>query len=145
MLVLALAIGAFNGVVVAYGGVSAFIVPWRWGRSSPAWCSASRSPQTVLSGIPDGFLIIGQGEIGPIPTPVVFLAARRGLLYVFLEQTQVGRHMYAIGGNAETSRLSGIPVKRYALIALGISAACAALGGHDRRGQPGRRPPAGRR
>ena len=51
------------------------------------------------------------------------------VLYVFLEQTQVGRHMYAIGGNAETARLSGIAVKRYALMALGISAMCAALGG----------------
>jgi ribose transport system permease protein len=84
---------------------------------------------TVLSGTPDGFLVMGQGKIGPIPAPVVFLVIVAVLLYVFLEQTQTGRHMYAIGGNAETARLSGIAVKRYALIALGISAMCAALGG----------------
>jgi ribose transport system permease protein len=85
--------------------------------------------QTILSGIPDEFLVFGQGRVGPIPAPVLFLAAVAILLYVLLEHTQVGRHMYAIGGNAETARLSGIAVKRYALIGLGISAACAALAG----------------
>lgn len=126
---LALVIGAFNGVVVAYGGVSAFIVTLAMGSILTGVTLGVSDSQTVLSGIPDGFLIMGQGEVGPIPTPVVILAVVAIVLYVLLEQTQVGRHMYAIGGNAETSRLSGIPVKRYALIALGISAACAALGG----------------
>lgn len=126
---LALAIGAFNGTVVAYGGVSAFIATLAMGSILTGVTLGISDSQTVLSGIPDGFLIMGQGEVGPIPTPVVFLALVALVLYVLLEQTQVGRHMYAIGGNPETSRLSGIPVKRYALIALGISAACAALGG----------------
>ena len=129
VLVFALAIGAFNGIVVAYGGVSAFIVTLAVGSILTGVVLGISQSATVLSGIPDGFLIIGQGEMGPIPTPVVFLALVAVLLYVFLEQTQLGRHMYAIGGNAETARLSGIPVKRYALLALGISAMCAALGG----------------
>ncbi len=129
VLALALVIGAFNGVVVAYGGVSAFIVTLAVGSILTGVVLGVSDSQTVLSGIPDGFLIMGQGEIGPIPMPVVFLAIVALVLYVLLEQTQVGRHMYAIGGNSETARLSGIPVKRYALIALGISAACAALGG----------------
>ncbi len=129
VLALALAIGAFNGVVVAYGGVSAFIVTLAMGSILTGVTLGVSDSQTVLSGIPDGFLIMGQGEVGPIPTPVVILAVVAVVLYVLLEQTQIGRHMYAIGGNAETSRLSGIPVRRYALIALGISAACAALGG----------------
>lgn len=129
VLVLALLIGAFNGVVVAYGGVSAFIATLAMGSILTGVVLGVSDSQTILSGIPDGFLVMGQGEIGPIPMPVVFLAIVAVVLYVFLEQTQVGRHMYAIGGNSETARLSGIPVKRYALIALGISAACAALGG----------------
>ncbi len=126
---LALLIGAFNGVVVAYGGVSAFIATLAVGSILTGLVLGVSDSQTILSGIPDGFLIMGQGEMGPIPMPVVFFAIVALVLYVFLEQTQVGRHMYAIGGNAETARLSGIPVKRYALMALAISAACAALGG----------------
>lgn len=129
VLALALAIGVFNGVVVAYGGVSAFIVTLAMGSILTGVTLGVSGSKTVLSGIPVGFLFMGQGKIGPIPMPVVFLALVAVVLYILLEQTQVGRHMYAIGGNAETARLSGIPVKRYALIALGISAACAALGG----------------
>lgn len=126
---LALAVGAFNGAVVAYGGVSAFIATLAVGSILTGLVLGISRSATILSGIPDGFLIIGQGKLGPIPAPVVFLAVVALLLYVFLEQTQVGRHMYAIGGNSETARLSGIAVKRYALLALGISAMCAALGG----------------
>jgi ribose transport system permease protein len=129
VMALAMVIGAFNGIVVAYGGVSAFIATLAVGSILTGLVLGVSDSQTILSGIPDGFLVMGQGEIGPIPAPVVFFALVAAVLYVFLEQTQVGRHMYAIGGNAETARLSGIPVKRYALIALGISAACAALGG----------------
>ena len=51
------------------------------------------------------------------------------ILWVLLEHTQLGRHLYAIGGSAEASRLSGIAVKRYAPIALAICALCAGLGG----------------
>jgi ribose transport system permease protein len=129
MLLIALVIGCFNGIVVAYGGVSAFIATLAVGSILTGVVLGISKSATVLSGIPDGFLVMGQGKIGPIPAPVVFLAIVAVLLYVFLEQTQTGRHMYAIGGNAETARLSGIAVKRYALIALGISAMCAALGG----------------
>lgn len=129
VLALALVIGAFSGAVVAYGGVSAFIATLAVGSILTGVVLGVSKSQTILSGIPDGFLIMGQGKIGPIPLPVVFLVVVALILYVFLEQTQTGRHMYAIGGNSETARLSGIPVKRYALLALGISAMCAALGG----------------
>lgn len=129
MLLVALVIGCLNGIVVAYGGVSAFIATLAVGSILTGVVLGISKSATILSGIPDGFLVMGQGKVGPIPAPVVFLAIVAVLLYVFLEQTQVGRHMYAIGGNAETARLSGIAVKRYALIALGISAMCAALGG----------------
>jgi ribose transport system permease protein len=129
VLLLALLIGAANGIVVAYGGVSAFIATLAVGSILTGIVLGVSKSATILSGIPDGFLIMGQGKVGPVPAPVVFLAIVAAVLYVFLEQTQTGRHMYAIGGNAETARLSGIAVKRYALLALGISAMCAALGG----------------
>jgi ribose transport system permease protein len=129
VLVVALGVGAINGVLVSYGGISAFIATLATGSIVTGAVLGISQSQTVLSGIPNSFLIMGQGDIGPIPAPVVFFAVAAVVLYFFLEQTEPGRHMYAIGGNAEAARLSGIPVKRYALVALGISAACAALGG----------------
>lgn len=129
VILLALLIGAFNGAVVAYGGVSAFIATLAVGSILTGVVLGISKSQTVLSGIPTEFLAMGQGKIGPVPAPVIFFIAVAVILYVLLEQTQPGRHMYAIGGNAEASRLSGISVRRYALVALGICAACAALGG----------------
>jgi ribose transport system permease protein len=51
------------------------------------------------------------------------------ILWLVLEHTQLGRHLYAIGGSAEAARPSGIAVKRYAPIALAICVVCAGLGG----------------
>jgi len=85
--------------------------------------------RTVLRGIPEEFLLLGQAEIFGVPNPVVIMLAVALVLWIFLEHTQPGRSMYAIGGNSEAARLSGIAVKRYALVALGICAACASLGG----------------
>lgn len=129
VLLIAVLIGTVSGVFTAYFRISSFIVTLAIGAVLTGVVLGISRSQTVLSGIPDGFLVFGQGRIGPIPAPVLFLAAVAVLLYVLLEHTQMGRHMYAIGGNAETARLSGIAVKRYALVGLAISAACAALAG----------------
>lgn len=129
VLVLAVLVGAFNGAVVAYGNVSAFIVTLAAGSVLTGIVLGASNSQTILMGIPQSFLNIGQGKIGPVQMPAFFLVAIALVLYVVLEHTQVGRHMYAIGGNAETARLAGVPVKRYALIALAISAVCSAFVG----------------
>jgi ribose transport system permease protein len=129
VLILALFIGAMNGVIVSYAGISAFIATLATGSIMTGAVLGISKSQTVLSGIPPSFLTLGQGKLGPIPFPVLIMAAVAIILWVFLTFTQVGRNMYAIGGNAEAARLSGIAVKRYPLLALGISAACAALAG----------------
>ena len=129
VLLLALVIGAGNGIVVSYGGISAFIATLATGSIMTGAVLGISGSQTVLSGIPDGFLAIGQGRLGPIPVPVLIMLAVALILWVFLTYTQTGKNMYAIGGNKEAARLSGIKVKSYPLIALGISAGCAALAG----------------
>ena len=99
VLALALAIGAFNGVVVAYGGVSAFIVTLAMGSILTGVTLGVSDSQTVLSGIPDGFLIMGQGEVGPIPTPVVILAVVGAAVMLFnwivINFVITGLHSYA--------------------------------------------------
>lgn len=129
VLMVAVVIGIVSGTFSAYFGISSFIVTLAVGAILTGVVLGISRSQTVLSGIPKEFLVFGQGRIGPIPAPVLFLAGVAIILYIVLEHTQVGRHMYAIGGNAETARLSGIAVKRYALIGLAISAVCAALAG----------------
>lgn len=129
VLAIAATIGVINGFVVGYMGISAFIATLAMGSILGGIVLGYSKSQTVLFGIPDNFLVLGQNKIGPIPVPVVILAVLALALWTFLERTEYGRHLYAIGSNREAARLSGIQIRRYALVALGISAAAAALAG----------------
>ena len=129
VLALAMLIGVINGALVSYLGISAFIETLAMGSIVTGVILGVSGSQTIVSGIPDPFMAIGQGKVGGIPDPVLIMAAVGVLAWLFLEQTQAGRNLYAIGGNPEAARLSGIRVKSYALTALGICASCAALGG----------------
>jgi ribose transport system permease protein len=129
VLAIAALVGILNGFLVSYLGISAFIETLAMGSVITGIILGVSQSRTIMSGIPDTFLAIGQSRIYGVPSPVLIMLAVAVVLWIFLEQTQAGRNMYAIGGNREAARLSGIAVKRYALIALGVCAACAALGG----------------
>lgn len=129
VLLIAACIGIGNGAIVSYMGVNAFIATLATGQIVNGVTQGLSNSNTIQFGIPSNFLNFGQGQIGPIPNPVIVTLVVAVILWLFLERTQTGRLMYAIGGNAEATRLSGIRVKRYALIAFCISAVCAAIGG----------------
>jgi ribose transport system permease protein len=122
-------IGVFNGLIVSYLGISAFIATLATGSIITGAMLGISNSKTIITGIPDEFLIIGQGSVFGVSNPIIIMLAIGVILWLVLEHTQLGRHLYAIGGSAEASRLSGIAVKRYAPIALAICAVCAALGG----------------
>ena len=123
------AIGVFNGLIVSYLGISAFIATLATGSIITGAMLGISNSKTIITGIPDEFLVIGQGSVFGVSNPILIMLAIGVILWLLLEHTQLGRHLYAIGGSAEASRLSGIAVKRYAPIALAICAGCAGLGG----------------
>jgi ribose transport system permease protein len=123
------AIGVFNGLIVSYLGISAFIATLATGSIITGAMLGISNSKTIITGIPDEFLVIGQGSVFGVSNPILIMLAVGVILWLLLEHTQLGRHLYAIGGSAEASRLSGIAVKRYAPIALAICAGCAGLGG----------------
>lgn len=127
--VLAVGIGVVNGIIVSYLGVSAFIATLATASILDGIALGYSDTATVQVGIPVQILDLGQAKFGPVPAPVVIMVLVMLVLWFFLERTQMGRHMYAIGGNAEAARLAGVRIKYYALLALAISALCAALGG----------------
>ncbi|MFN6980145.1 MAG: ABC transporter permease, partial [Gemmobacter sp.] len=130
VLVLAAMIGMLNGALVSYLGISAIVETLAMSFIvTGAILGVSNSRTISPTEIPAAFKFLGQGNLWGIPHPVLFMIGVAILLWLFLEHTQPGRNMYAIGGNKEAARLSGIPVQRYALVAMGICAACAALGG----------------
>jgi ribose transport system permease protein len=122
-------IGVGNGLIVSYLGISAFIATLATGSIITGAMLGISNSKTIITGIPEEFMTIGQGTIFGVSNPILIMLAIGLILWLLLEHTQLGRHLYAIGGSAEASRLSGIAVKRYAPIALAICAACAGLGG----------------
>jgi ribose transport system permease protein len=79
--------------------------------------------------LPPAFFYLGQGKLGGIPIPVVLLIGLYLIAHLIMSRTIFGRYVYAIGGNLEAARLSGVPVKRILLVVYATSGALAGLGG----------------
>lgn len=76
-----------------------------------------------------GFLYLGQGYIGPVPFPVVLMLLLTVAGAVFLGRTHIGRYIYALGGNEQATRLSGIRVNRIKLLLYTLSGLLAGVAG----------------
>ena len=87
--------------VVTLGGMSAF--------RGAALLFAAGGP---ISGFQPSFTWWGQGKIGPVPVPVIIFLAAAALAHITLRYTRYGRQVYAVGGNPEAARLSGLNVNR---------------------------------
>jgi ribose/xylose/arabinose/galactoside ABC-type transport system permease subunit len=86
--------------VVTLGGLSAF--------RGAALLYSGGGP---ISSFDEAYRFWGQGKLGPVPVPVIIFLAFALLCHVVLRHTRYGRHVYAVGGNAEAARLSGLNVK----------------------------------
>ena len=77
----------------------------------------------------DRFRSLGAGEVGEIPTPVLYMVVLAIGGWAFLARTHWGYRLYAIGGHEEAARLAGIPVGRMKFAVYVISGGLAALAG----------------
>jgi ribose transport system permease protein len=112
----ALVVGSFNGTLIAYVGTPSFITTLATGVILAGLELAVTGPGTTfISGgteIPRSYRNLGIGEpLVQLKSPVWIGLGLAIVLWAVLTKTEVGRYMYAIGGNAEAARLSGIPVK----------------------------------
>ena len=82
----------------------------------------------ALSGLITG-CIIGSGYLGFIPLPVVYTGCLLLLTWFILNRTRLGRHIYAVGGNREAARFSGINIKRVQIFVYTYSGCLAAFAG----------------
>ncbi len=65
-----------------------------------------------IGSLPDSFKFIGLGTVLGIPTPILLMVVLAAIAIFFLNKTVIGRRIYAIGGNEEGARLSGVNVNR---------------------------------
>jgi len=101
------ALGALNGIVQVTTGVPAFIVTLG-GLTAYKGLAEILASGRDLSRFPAAFQAIGSGYIAPML--IMFAVAL--LTGLFLTQTRLGNRAFAIGGNEEVARLSGVPVAR---------------------------------
>jgi len=74
-------------------------------------------------------MFFANGQLGPVPFAFVFWVGLLALFLFLLRKTGLGLHIYAVGGNEEIARLSGIPVRRVKLAVYTLSGFLAALTG----------------
>ena len=120
--------GTVNGVVIARGKVAPFI-------ATLATMTIFRGLTMVytdgrpITGLPDSFGLIGRGYLFQVPMPVIWMVAAFVILYILLKFTSFGRHVFALGGNEEATRLSGINTKRVKVLVYSISGLLSSISG----------------
>ncbi|MFD2216772.1 MULTISPECIES: ABC transporter permease [Metabacillus] len=82
-----------------------------------------------IAGFPYIIQFVGREFVGPIPVSFILVIFVYVVMHIFLTRTQTGRYIYAIGGNPEAARLSGIKVDRVLIIVYTISGFMAGLAG----------------
>ena len=125
-LLIGLAAGAVSGLGIAYGKLPAFI-------GTLAMMSIARGITLVLS---DGTPVktapavnaLG-GDVAFLPVPILMMSLAGVLCWFILNRTVLGRSMYAIGGNTEAARLSGLPVRKVLVTVYALSGLFAGLAG----------------
>ncbi len=84
---------------------------------------------TPISNFPSGFVQLGRGYLGAIPWPVIILVILYALVSLFMKYSRFGTYCYALGGNRESARLSGIRVNRMQIIVYILGGLFSSLGG----------------
>lgn len=120
--------GAVNGLIVTRGRVAPFI-------ATLGMMTAARGLALVfsqgkpVSNLSREFAWLGSGDLAGIPIPIVIWAGISLLAWLFLSRVRLGRYHYAVGGNEEAARASGIRVAAVKWFAYSLCGAMAGLAG----------------
>jgi len=119
-------IGLINGLLVTKAKINSLIATL--GTMAILRGGGMVGTQAVsIQGKVDSFIDIGTGYIGPLPIPVLLVFILFGLFYFALHHMTFGRYIYAIGGNVEAARLSGLSVDRTKIMVFMLAGVLAAL------------------
>ncbi len=123
------AVGAASGWLRDRYSVPTFII-------TLAWLTVLKGAAELITNgfpltpFPDWFNFLGGGRLGGVPFPALVFVGVFVLVWVVMHRTTLGRAIYAVGGNVEAARLSGIKVGRVktsAMAAVGLLAALAGI------------------
>ena len=121
--------GAINGALIAYAGASSFIITLAAGQVFNGLEYQITNQETIFSGIPSAYAKIATGTFLGLSSQFYIMLGVLAILYLLLEQSTIGRFMYAVGGNTEAARLSGIRVRELRTLGFMIVAVCSVIAG----------------
>ena len=127
VMLMAVAVGFVNGALVVYGKMPSFIATLVT-MNIIKGIYFIYSGGLPISGLPESFNFFGAGYVGVVPFPVILMVVIALLLYVITQHTSIGRSFYALGGNLEASKLSGINVNIIRILAFVLCAVLTAIG-----------------
>jgi len=120
------ALGLFSGSMIAFFGVPPFVATLGMMMVGSGLAYMLSSGLSIYQ-LPQSFDWLGRGDdFGGLPNAVVLMIVLYLLAHITMSRTTIGRYIYAVGGNPEAARLSGVPVKK---ILLWVYASCGALAG----------------
>jgi len=125
-LVVGLAVGLVNGVLISYGRLVPFIATLAMLVAARGLAAHISGKQTQVSNN-DTINAIASTDLLGIPLLVYILAAVVAAGWVLLNRTTFGRRTVAVGGNVEAARLAGINVKRHTLLLYALSGVCCGI------------------
>lgn len=125
-LLVGLGCGLINGILVSYGKIVPFIATLAMYVSARGLAEriSGRRTQVVSEA---GFLDFFRGDLLGIPVLIWMFALVFAIGWVVLNRTTFGRRTFAVGGNAEASRLAGINVKRHTALVYGVAGLCCGI------------------
>lgn len=121
-------IGLVNGLLISKGKLQAFI-------ATLATMTIFRGATLVftngtpISKLPEKFVNIGNGKIGFMPIPVIITVIVSIIAIYVLSQTRFGRYLYALGGNEDSARLSGINTDKIKTLVYVVSGFASSIAG----------------
>ncbi|MEU9947410.1 ABC transporter permease [Streptomyces sp. NPDC047939] len=125
-----LLIGALNGLIIVYGRVNptiATLAGLAAYKGLAQLLSDGRAQGYVLNN--DVFIFLGRGKIAGLPVMVWILVVVAVAVHILLRYTDIGRNIYAIGGNDTAARLAGININKYLICVYALIGIVAAIAG----------------
>ncbi|MEE1825205.1 ABC transporter permease [Streptomyces sp. BE20] len=123
-------IGILNGLIIVYGRVNptiATLAGLAAYKGLAQLLSNGRAQGYVLNN--DIFIFLGRGKIAGLPVMVWILILTAVAVHVLLKYTDIGRNLYAIGGNDTAARLAGININKYLIAVYALIGVVAAVAG----------------
>ncbi len=121
-------LGLTNGFMIARMKLNAFIVTLATGEVFAGSILVLTRGYSITD-LPPSFAIVGQGMVGPVPVPVLFMIAVYAVLAFVCSSTPFGRSLFAIGGNRDAARFVGLRVERVEMLVYAFAGMLAALAG----------------